>query len=138
MVTSVGCRVLGITVDSQRALELGNIHLLAVGARLDEDDLFARGRSRESSNGLRDYRIESVGELACPKRRCDLLVVYFCPLPTTSAPDGALVRLRARVAVAKVMRALKTFMLAMVNAAACLGLEKIPEGAALINIEMKA
>ena len=68
----------------------------------------------------------------------DLLVVYFCPLPTTSAPDGALVRLRARVAVAKVMKTLKTFMLATVNASACLGLGKISEGAALIDVEMKA
>ena len=67
-----------------------------------------------------------------------MLVVYFCPLPTTSAPEGALVRLRAKVAVAKMMRTLKIFMLAMVNASACLGLGRDPEGAALIDIEMKA
>ena len=111
LVAGVGCRVLGRTVDGQRTLELRDVHLFIVGARLDEDDLLARGRSRESSNSFRDCVIELAGEIACSRRRCHLLVVYFCPLPTTSAPDGAVVRLAASAEAANAMRTLKTFML---------------------------
>ena len=41
LVAGVGCRVLGRAVDGQRTLELGDIHLLFISARLDEDDLLA-------------------------------------------------------------------------------------------------
>ena len=39
LVAGVGRRVLGGTIDGQRTLELRDIHLFAVGARLNEDDL---------------------------------------------------------------------------------------------------
>jgi len=42
LVAGVGRRVLGGTIDGQRALELRDIDLFAVGTRLDEDDLLVR------------------------------------------------------------------------------------------------
>ena len=54
LVARIGCRVLGGTVDGQWTLELRDIHLLAIGARLDEDDLLFCRRSRESSDGFRN------------------------------------------------------------------------------------
>jgi len=44
LVARVGRRVLRVTIDGQRTLKLGNIHLLAVCARLDEDHLLASRR----------------------------------------------------------------------------------------------
>ena len=66
----------------------------------------------------------SADGLACSKKRYHVLVVYFCPLPTTSAPEGAVVRLAARARAAKLIRTLKTFMMAIVEWLACVGFER--------------
>jgi hypothetical protein len=62
--------------------------------------------------------------LAFSKKRFRLLVEYFCPLPTTSAPEGAVVRLAARARAAKFIRTLKTFMMVIVQWPACVGVER--------------
>ena len=53
------------------------------------------------------------------EKRYHLLVVYFCPLPTTSAPEGAVVRLAASAEAANAIRTLNTFMLTIVERPAC-------------------
>ena len=50
--------LLGLSVDDQLACELRNIHLLIVGALLNEDSLSGGSRGTQGCNGLADLLID--------------------------------------------------------------------------------